>query len=62
MERNEYQRQKLEKRRAERKHREAFMAIIQEKLASRDITLETKWRDFVKAHLKDHPAYHDLVG
>ncbi len=50
IERNEYQQKKFEKRRIERKNREAFANLINELLNSRKITHETKWSEFVKAN------------
>lgn len=35
---------------------------MQDKLKSREITHDTKWREFVRSHLKDNPAYLNLVG
>lgn len=61
IEKNEYQQKKMEKRRIERKNREAFTNLINQLLTNREITHETKWSEFVKAHLDD-PIYLNLVG
>lgn len=61
VERAEFQARKLEKRRQERKNREVFSQFLAQKLKSREITHDTKWRDFVAAY-KDEPAYLNLVG
>ena len=62
IERNDFQNKKFEKRRIERKNREAFAALVQDKLSKREITSETKWRDFVKNHLFENPVYLSLIG
>ena len=57
----EFQQKKLEKRRLERKNRDAFEQLVKDKLLTREVTHTTKWSDFVKSH-RDHPGYVNLVG
>ena len=61
IERNEFQSKKVEKRRQERKNREALTNLIRQLIKAREITHETKWRDFA-AKYKDDPIYLTLVG
>jgi pre-mRNA-processing factor 40 len=61
IERQEFQQKKLEKRRQERKNREAFTLMIEELLQKREITHETKWVEFVKTFRED-PRYFNLIG
>ena len=46
-EREEFQNKKAEKRRRERKNREAFAQMVEDKLKRREITMKTKWKEFV---------------
>lgn len=51
----------MEKRRQERKNRENFVQLLEEKIVSREVTQKTKWRDLVKT-IKDDPRYLNIVG
>jgi len=40
----------LNKRRQERKNREDFCKMLEEKLASREVNYQMKWREFVEKY------------
>eukprot|EP00347_Sterkiella_histriomuscorum_P007645 403348123 len=61
IERQEFQTKKFEKRRQERKNRENFVKLLEEKLQSRELTHRSKWKNFVK-EFKDDQRYTNLVG
>jgi pre-mRNA-processing factor 40 len=61
MEKKVEEAKKMEKRTGERKAREAFRALLKEKIEAGELTVCTHWRPFVHS-LQDHSAYLSLVG
>jgi hypothetical protein len=57
----DFKQKKDEKRRQERKSREAFQALVKEKYLSREINHKTKWREFVKINKEDE-RYFNIAG
>ncbi|KAJ0264497.1 Pre-mRNA-processing protein 40B [Hirschfeldia incana] len=59
LEREEEERKKIEKeeiKKAERKHRDEFRGLIDEHIATGDLTAKTSWRDYLMK-VKDLPVY-----
>lgn len=61
MEKKVEEARKMEKRTGERKAREAFRALLKDKIEAGELTVCTHWRPFVHS-LQDHSAYLNLVG